>query len=201
MSGDINLIINTPARAAAPAATATRSARPRSATRSPASPPWRARRAAVQAIAQARKVDADARSRTLHAGRRWSRMPPRDRPARCRSLRVEAVGAYTLLVLRNDGGEVGPPGQFSMLQADPEPARRYLPRALSAAWAERARSRSCWTCAAPAPSRAGTGCARSSVLGAARQRLRAARRAGDPGRRRHRRGHPALAGARGCPGR
>jgi len=50
--------------------------------------------------------------------------------------RVEAVGAYTLLVLRNDGGEVGSPGQFFMLQAEPEPAMAYLPRALSAAWAD-----------------------------------------------------------------
>jgi dihydroorotate dehydrogenase electron transfer subunit len=50
--------------------------------------------------------------------------------------RVEAVGAYTLLVLRNDGGEVGGPGQFFMLQADPEPSGAYLPRALSAAWAD-----------------------------------------------------------------
>ena len=50
--------------------------------------------------------------------------------------RVEAVGAYTLLVLQNDGGEVGRPGQFFMLQADPEPSGAYLPRALSAAWAD-----------------------------------------------------------------
>jgi dihydroorotate dehydrogenase electron transfer subunit len=50
--------------------------------------------------------------------------------------RVEAVGAYTLLVLRNDGGDVGAPGQFFMLQADPEPCGAYLPRALSAAWAD-----------------------------------------------------------------
>jgi len=46
------------------------------------------------------------------------------------------VGAYTLLVLRNDGGDVGRPGQFFMLQAVPEPAAAYLPRALSAAWAD-----------------------------------------------------------------
>ncbi|MDX6521735.1 MAG: dihydroorotate dehydrogenase electron transfer subunit [Gaiellales bacterium] len=50
--------------------------------------------------------------------------------------RVEAVGAYTLLVLRNDGGDVGRPGQFFMLQATPEPSLAYLPRALSAAWAD-----------------------------------------------------------------
>ena len=50
--------------------------------------------------------------------------------------RVEAVGAYTLLVLRRDGMETGSPGQFFMLQADPEPAGAYLPRALSAAWAD-----------------------------------------------------------------
>jgi NAD(P)H-flavin reductase len=49
---------------------------------------------------------------------------------------VEAVGAYTLLRLRNDGGDAGRPGQFFMLQADPEPAGAYLPRALSAAWAD-----------------------------------------------------------------
>ena len=51
--------------------------------------------------------------------------------------RVEAVGAYTLLVLRNEGGQVGSAGQFFMLQAAPEPAMAYLPRALSAAWAPR----------------------------------------------------------------
>jgi len=50
--------------------------------------------------------------------------------------RVEAVGAYTLLVLRNDGGDVGRPGQFFMLSAWPEPPDAYLPRALSAAWAD-----------------------------------------------------------------
>jgi NAD(P)H-flavin reductase len=50
--------------------------------------------------------------------------------------RVEAVGAYTLVVLRNDGGPVGSPGQFFMLQAAPEPAGAYLPRAVSAAWAD-----------------------------------------------------------------
>jgi dihydroorotate dehydrogenase electron transfer subunit len=50
--------------------------------------------------------------------------------------RTEAVGAYTLLVLRNDGGPVGSPGQFFMLRAVPEPAAAYLPRALSAAWAD-----------------------------------------------------------------
>ncbi|MGN6379076.1 MAG: iron-sulfur cluster-binding protein [Gaiellales bacterium] len=48
---------------------------------------------------------------------------------------VEAGGAYTLLRVRNDGGPVGRPGQFFMVQADPEPAAAYLPRALSAAWA------------------------------------------------------------------
>jgi dihydroorotate dehydrogenase electron transfer subunit len=61
-------------------------------------------------------------------------MPPASR--RLAVARVEAVGAYTLLVLRNDGGEVGAPGQFFMLQADPQPAAAYLPRALSAAWAD-----------------------------------------------------------------
>jgi NAD(P)H-flavin reductase len=62
-------------------------------------------------------------------------MPPAER----RLLQVdrrEAVGQYVLLVLRNDGGEVGLPGQFFMLQAEPEPAAAYLPRALSAAWAD-----------------------------------------------------------------
>ena len=46
--------------------------------------------------------------------------------------RVEAVGAYTLLVLRNDGGDVGRPGQFFMVSAWPEPADAYLPRAQGA---------------------------------------------------------------------
>jgi NAD(P)H-flavin reductase len=53
-----------------------------------------------------------------------------------RVARVEAVGAYTLLVLRNDGSDPGIPGQFFMLRAEPEPAAAYLPRALSAAWAD-----------------------------------------------------------------
>src|SRR5689334_4557310 len=60
-------------------------------------------------------------------------------PLRERSLdveRVEQVGSYTLVVLRHDGGETGTPGQFFMVQADPEPADAYLPRALSAAWAD-----------------------------------------------------------------
>jgi dihydroorotate dehydrogenase electron transfer subunit len=60
-------------------------------------------------------------------------------PGRRRRLtvdRVEAVGAYTLLVLRNDGGPVGVPGQFFMLQAHPDPSTAYLPRAVSAAWAD-----------------------------------------------------------------
>jgi dihydroorotate dehydrogenase electron transfer subunit len=61
-------------------------------------------------------------------------MPPARR--RLTVDRVEAVGAYTLLVLRADGGECGRPGQFFMLQAVPEPAGAFLPRALSAAWAD-----------------------------------------------------------------
>jgi NAD(P)H-flavin reductase len=48
---------------------------------------------------------------------------------------VEAVGAYTLLRLRDDGGDNGAPGQFFMLRAEPAPADAYLPRAVSAAWA------------------------------------------------------------------
>ena len=48
---------------------------------------------------------------------------------------VEAVGAYTLLRLRDDGGDAGAPGQFFMLRAEPVPAAAYLPRAVSAAWA------------------------------------------------------------------
>jgi dihydroorotate dehydrogenase electron transfer subunit len=48
---------------------------------------------------------------------------------------VEAVGAYTLLRLRDDGGDAGVPGQFFMLQAEPAPAAAYLPRPVSAAWA------------------------------------------------------------------
>jgi NAD(P)H-flavin reductase len=49
---------------------------------------------------------------------------------------VEAVGAYTLLRLRDDGGDAGAPGQFFMLRAEPAPAGAYLPRAVSAAWAD-----------------------------------------------------------------
>ena len=48
---------------------------------------------------------------------------------------VEAVGAYTLLRLRDDGADPGVPGQFFMLRAEPAPAAAYLPRAVSAAWA------------------------------------------------------------------
>jgi dihydroorotate dehydrogenase electron transfer subunit len=47
---------------------------------------------------------------------------------------VEAVGAYTLVRLRDDGGDNGGPGQFFMLRAEPAPADAYLPRAVSAAW-------------------------------------------------------------------
>jgi dihydroorotate dehydrogenase electron transfer subunit len=49
---------------------------------------------------------------------------------------VEAVGAYMLLRLHDVGGDAGVPGQFFMLRADPAPADAYLPRAVSAAWAE-----------------------------------------------------------------
>jgi NAD(P)H-flavin reductase len=66
-------------------------------------------------------------------------MPPKPMPPASRVLpvdRVEAVGGYTLLVLRRGGAEAGVPGQFFMLQAHPEPAGAYLPRPLSAAWAD-----------------------------------------------------------------
>ena len=49
---------------------------------------------------------------------------------------VEAAGAYTLLRLWRDGADAGVPGQFFMLQADPAPADAYLPRPISAAWAD-----------------------------------------------------------------
>jgi dihydroorotate dehydrogenase electron transfer subunit len=49
---------------------------------------------------------------------------------------VEAVGAYTLLRLHADGADAGVPGQFFMLQAEPAPAAAYLPRPVSAAWAD-----------------------------------------------------------------
>jgi NAD(P)H-flavin reductase len=49
---------------------------------------------------------------------------------------VEAVGAYTLLVVRRESIDAGNPGQFFMLQASPGPDDAYLPRALSAAWAD-----------------------------------------------------------------
>jgi NAD(P)H-flavin reductase len=62
-------------------------------------------------------------------------MPPAER-RRLPIARVEAVGAYSLLVLRNGGGDAGVPGQFFMLTAVPEPGDAYLPRALSAAWAD-----------------------------------------------------------------
>jgi NAD(P)H-flavin reductase len=49
---------------------------------------------------------------------------------------VEACGAYTLLRLGRDDAEVGVPGQFFMLRADPAPAAAHLPRPISAAWAD-----------------------------------------------------------------
>jgi len=49
---------------------------------------------------------------------------------------VEACGAYTLLRLARDGADAGVPGQFFMLRADPAPADAYLPRPISAAWAD-----------------------------------------------------------------
>lgn len=60
-------------------------------------------------------------------------MPPPTRSLEVAA--VEAVGAYTLLRLRDDGGDNGAPGQFFMLRAEPAPADAYLPRAVSAAWA------------------------------------------------------------------
>ena len=60
-------------------------------------------------------------------------MPPPTRSLEVAA--VEAVGAYTLLRLRDDGGDTGAPGQFFMLRAEPAPADAYLPRAVSAAWA------------------------------------------------------------------
>ncbi len=56
-------------------------------------------------------------------------------PRRLAVSSVEAVGAYTLLRLVPDGGDLGGPGQFFMLTAVPQPATVYLPRALSPAWA------------------------------------------------------------------
>jgi dihydroorotate dehydrogenase electron transfer subunit len=58
------------------------------------------------------------------------------RPRRLAVAGVEPVGAYTLLRLAVDGGDMGDPGQFFMLTAAPKPADVYLPRALSPAWAD-----------------------------------------------------------------
>jgi NAD(P)H-flavin reductase len=58
-------------------------------------------------------------------------------PSRSLAVRsVEAVGAYTLLRLWRGGAKAGVPGQFFMLQADPAPRDAYLPRPISAAWAD-----------------------------------------------------------------
>ena len=58
-------------------------------------------------------------------------------PSRSLAVRaVEACGAYTLLRLRRGGADAGAPGQFFMLRADPAPADAYLPRPISAAWAD-----------------------------------------------------------------
>ena len=62
-------------------------------------------------------------------------MPP-PHPRELEVAGVEAVGAYTLLRLRNDGSPAGVPGQFAMLRAQPDPAGAYLPRALSPAWGD-----------------------------------------------------------------
>ena len=109
--------------------------------------------------------------------------------------RVEAVGAYTLLVLRNDGGDVGRPGQFFMLSAWPEPADAYLPRALSAAWADE-REIAFLVDVRGAGTRALVDAASVEVRGPLGTGLRHRRPAGAAGRRRHRRGDPALAGPR-----
>jgi NAD(P)H-flavin reductase len=58
---------------------------------------------------------------------------------RRRSLAVrsaEPVGPYVLLRLAADGGPLGGPGQLFMVAAEPAAAEAYLPRPLSAAWAE-----------------------------------------------------------------
>lgn len=58
-------------------------------------------------------------------------------PSRSLAVRaVEACGAYTLLRLARDAGDAGVPGQFFMLRADPAPTDAYLPRPISAAWAD-----------------------------------------------------------------
>jgi dihydroorotate dehydrogenase electron transfer subunit len=58
-------------------------------------------------------------------------------PSRSLAVRdVEACGAYALLRLERDGADAGVPGQFFMLRADPAPADAYLPRPISAAWAD-----------------------------------------------------------------
>jgi len=58
-------------------------------------------------------------------------------PSRSLAVRaVEACGAYTLLRLARDGADAGVPGQFFMLRADPPPSDAYLPRPISAAWAD-----------------------------------------------------------------
>jgi dihydroorotate dehydrogenase electron transfer subunit len=58
-------------------------------------------------------------------------------PSRSLAVRaVEACGAYTLVRLDRDGIDAGAPGQFFMLRADPARADAYLPRPVSAAWAD-----------------------------------------------------------------
>src|SRR3954451_22909677 len=108
----------------------TRSGRPRSATRSPASPPWRARPPSCRRS----RRRAPWRPSPCRICMPRGAMPPASRLMAV--ARVEAVGAYTLLALQRDGMDAGGPGQFFMLQAHPEPAGAYLPRALSAAWAD-----------------------------------------------------------------
>ena len=119
-------------------------------------------------------------------------MLPQSRSLAVRS--VEAVGAYTLLRLWRDGAEAGVPGQFFMLQAEPAPRDAYLPRPISAAWADDEELAFLLDVRGAGHACAGRG-GDGRRARAARARVPARSGARDPGRRRDRRGHPPVARA------
>src|SRR6185437_13443081 len=99
-------------------------------TASPASRQWRVRQPRCSRSPRPRR---SSRSRSRTCIRTRPSVPPPTRSLEVAG--VEPVGAYTLVRLRDDGGDNGVPGQFFMLRAEPAPADAYLPRAVSAAWA------------------------------------------------------------------
>ena len=193
-AGGIQLVINTPGgrgtrvdgyeiRAAAIA------------HRVPASPPW--------PVLQRRC----SRSRRPRRSSRWrcrictcTRTPVPPPPRSLSVAAVEAVGAYALLRLRNDGGDVG--GARPVLHAPCRPGPgRCVPAARHlGSMGRRRRAR---LPARRARGRNARAYRRREGVGArpARPRLRTRPRPLHPGRGRHRRRHPAVAAAAASAGR